>query len=72
MSKERLIKTTLQEHDLKDLSSGLVVIMKNIEAAFIAAGAVPNKDYTYNDLMTHALTYVSNEMKSSFSLDFDL
>ncbi len=46
-------------YDMTLLSDALSCIAANIEDAYISSGAVAEKHYTYNDLMTFALKYVS-------------
>ena len=41
----------------KDLSDLLLIMAKNVEAAYLSAGAIPGKDYTMRDLFTMGLPF---------------
>lgn len=61
MSKDRLIPREASESN-KTLIGRLYILMFNIEESLITAGAKPAEDYTYNDLMEHAIKlYTSSE-----------
>lgn len=54
MAKNRLISKEASESN-RTLIGRLYILMLNIEESLIAAGAKPGEDYTYNDLMNHAI-----------------
>lgn len=57
-------------YDESHLSDALACLAANIEDAYITCGAVPGKDYTYNDLMQLALTHLhKTELGQTFYLD---
>jgi hypothetical protein len=54
MTKNRLIPQEASESN-KTLIGRLYILMLNVEESLITAGAKPGEDYTYNDLMDHAI-----------------
>lgn len=57
-------------YDMTLFSEALSCIAANIEDAYILSGAVAEKNYTYKDLMSLAMTYLSStEHGKSFHTD---
>ena len=48
----------------EDLSDYLLIVAMNIEDSLVTAGAVPNKDYTYLDLIKLAQPFALEKMKN--------
>jgi len=48
----------------EDLSDYLLIVAMNIEDSLRTAGAVPNEDYTYLDLIKLAQPFALEKMKS--------
>ncbi|WP_446323654.1 hypothetical protein [Acinetobacter sp. 1207_04] len=53
----------------EDLSDYLLIVAMNIEDSLMTAGAIPNKDYTYLDLIKLAQPFALDKMKSDESLN---
>lgn len=65
MEEKRLITAKASANDMKDFSTALIVVMKNIETAFLTAGVVPGNDYAYSSLMKYAIQFLANDTEIS-------
>ena len=54
----------LKNYGPNDLEDHLVILAANIESAFLRAGAQPEKDYDYKDLLGLAVQYAGAEVKA--------